>query len=296
MFENLDPNCNPRKSIDDWFGHHVRAAEAAEASGRWSVAAREWKEAGRVRPSLGWVKKRMAAASESCGLDSSCLETSQADQIPTAAPSLPANPPLSRFARHFNLTIRHWDENRPAMALAEAKKAIQELGEVWENHTEFFEPTANHLGCALHNLQAITACMKRVPVTGAHGSYKRCTEFFDRRMLGVAEAELIVVLGGLKMKKTKESVLAIKEWSTDGSTRPMKSLLDELPLKNSSVTQTDMLIQGVIEDVKTVQKLKRDFASGGALLPCLMSRFADEEDDEALESCKEWWEKIREGL
>ena len=166
-----------------FFDRHVSAAKQAEIEGKLSLALREWKEAVRLRPHSPAVKE---------------LERLSGQLKPVSEPKIS----LAKFAAQFNLAVYYWDCGRAALALSEAKKAMQSFSEVFPGRP---------CGCAAHHVKAIKNVQGWPAMTETATAYTKGVGFFDRRMLKVANVHFSAALEEAKLRRDGVRVEGIQE-------------------------------------------------------------------------------------
>eukprot|EP00397_Hematodinium_sp_SG-2012_P047959 GEMP01054752.1.p1 GENE.GEMP01054752.1~~GEMP01054752.1.p1 ORF type:complete len:270 (+),score=46.01 GEMP01054752.1:48-812(+) len=233
---------------------HVKLAEEHEAKGtpqQLSLAIREYKEAKRLKPRDQSVKDRLKSA------------VIRYRKISPHQPTIP----MLRFASHFNLSLRYWDEGKTDLALTEAFYSITLL-----------ESAKLPYGCAEHNLNAMKQlttkyrAMERGLITGLRHSrsiknmYRLGVLLFDKRMLHKAEDQL------RKTEDMLKAALALAKQRKDDE--ELQRFRDDH--------------EGVLDDLSFCRKLRLTMSqTEGPLLPCLTHRF-----DAPQASCIRWMEDL----
>lgn len=269
-------------------GYATKAVRIALAQQRLVV--REYVEAARLRPRDQDTKQRLQAA----------RATLRKLQV---AIDGPAPTPLRRFLAHFNLSIRYWDLGQAKQAIAEARRACEELKKV-----------GLPLGCAEHNLALMTQVQTEFVAEhrrlqeAVEGSpeavgpnYDLAIYFFDKRMMLKAEAQLrytreraraasalqLVEHEKQKMSQAVSQIDEIISWPTlEGKkARRMAQLLEEIEddLDFIAALRERWCVE---EEAGKREELQETGIRDGArpqFLPCLHRRYS-----QATQSCDSW--------
>lgn len=260
------------------------------------LAAREFKEAVRLRPHREEPRKALTAA----------RATVKALKIALRAP---APQPVGRFLSHYNLAIRYWDLGKARLARDEADKACLEL-----------KKAGLPVGCAEHcravmaehcqdvvvkEERRLLAAVSRAP-HAVGPSYALGVHYFDKRMLLRAEAHLrwtqerARAAGALRLVELDKQQLSeqdLPRWQRGSEN-------EEAAKKDARVQRC---LEGVEDDLGFLLELKECFcvedprgkakmhqAAGlrsrkePCIVPCLHRRFCTD-----VAACDAWWDMLR---
>eukprot|EP00388_Colpodella_angusta_P002284 GDKJ01007620.1.p1 GENE.GDKJ01007620.1~~GDKJ01007620.1.p1 ORF type:complete len:436 (+),score=60.51 GDKJ01007620.1:122-1309(+) len=273
----------------------------------WSMTAREFREALRLRPRDEDAKVLLEEAETE---EANCIDL--LENGGTYGNGFPAE----RLASHFHLCLKFWDDGKPSLAMQQAQLGVQLL-------KEFGLP----LGCAAHNMIAIkqicndSTLQERDRDTAARvakfpdavtSNYARAELLFDKRMLKTADYHMKDTRQKLLTRlRTEMHKIPPTAHPRDPPEVKAKCKLAEKQ-KADKVQKLEADLAGINEDIKFITQLRKMFCGscidsmpdanpgcktvGGMtccegaqpaviqLPPCLLSRFSSDCADQ----CKQW--------
>jgi len=255
------------------------------------LAVREYGEAMRLRPRDASTKRRLRDAR-------ALLERLEG----ALRPAKPA--PLRRFLAHYNLSLRYWDMGKAREALAEARRACDEL-----------QRAGLDCGCAGHNL----ALMGQVQ--GCHGAERRRLQEALRSQPRSQRTsyELGILLFDMRMMhRAEEQLKAARELARAASCQTLvdydrlkqQQACAEAPilcsLEGRRANRMAKLLEDLEDDLEVIGSLRGlwcvEDGPGVAeelqatrvrdgprphLLPCMYKRYSQDHSE-----CERWWAEI----
>lgn len=273
----------------------------------WSMAAREFREALRLRPR---DEDAQVLLEEAENEELQCIDLLEnGGTFGNVFPS-------ERLGSHFQLCLKFWDEGKPSLAMQQAQLAVQLLKE-----------HGLPLGCAAHNIVAIKqicndrTLQDRDKETAARvakfpdavtSNYARSELLFDKRMLRTADSHMKDTRQKLVTRlRTEMHKIPPTAHPRDPAEVKAKCLAAAAD-KARMVAKLETDLAGLNEDIKFISQLKKMFCSacidsmpdanpgcktiGGQtccegsqpaalqLPPCLLARFSSDCADQ----CKQW--------
>uniref|UniRef100_A0A0G4HCF7 Uncharacterized protein n=1 Tax=Chromera velia CCMP2878 TaxID=1169474 RepID=A0A0G4HCF7_9ALVE len=246
----------------------------------WSLAARQFREARRLRPRSEEATRLLAE----CEREMRELKAHLGISVPRVC--VRNLLPVETLISHFHLTIHHWDNGKAHLAKQQAKLAVALL-----------KSQGLPLGCAEHSLTLINqvtgngemgareteimAALKRNP-DSFRAKYLRGELLFDKRMLRVAEAafrDCERSLGILYQAARSKHQTQMSQWMDEGgrqgkergsvaaSDKVLKGLPAEIRLDtlerrwDKKETELFNQMEGLREDLRFIAELRQMFCT-----------------------------------